>query len=175
VSHPVTIFNRDSASQGCYTSFLVPATAHEAMGYCYIGGKSWWLSDVTFVRMHNMANDVETVSKKLEHVHEVDSLEISHEILATRRPGILSNDSKLMVAKLFDDYLAEMGMHHAIHVKIIRSVHAIGFLTQEEKEIYKKEEEEMEKTSTWKEIICVDSTTNTDGGCPSSPSTFLSR
>jgi hypothetical protein len=39
---------------------------------------------------------------------EIESLEESHELLETRRPGILSDASKLMVAKLIDGYLAEI-------------------------------------------------------------------
>ncbi|XP_062152364.1 uncharacterized protein LOC133860771 [Alnus glutinosa] len=70
VSRPVTIFNRDSASNGSYASYLVPAAALGAMGYCYMWWKGWSLSDVMFVTKHNMANAVATVSKQLENVHE---------------------------------------------------------------------------------------------------------
>ncbi|XP_041005874.1 uncharacterized protein LOC121250742 [Juglans microcarpa x Juglans regia] len=70
VSRPVTIFNGDSSSNGNYGSYLVPAAALGAMGYCYMWWKGWSLSDVMFVTKHNMANAVSTVSKQLEHVHE---------------------------------------------------------------------------------------------------------
>ncbi|GMY09764.1 hypothetical protein FCV25MIE_05003 [Fagus crenata] len=70
VSRPVTIFNGNSASSGSYASYIVPAAALGAMGYCYMWWKGWSLSDVMFVTKHNMANAVTTVSKQLEHVHE---------------------------------------------------------------------------------------------------------
>ncbi|KAE8075596.1 hypothetical protein FH972_014293 [Carpinus fangiana] len=70
VSRPVTIFNGNSASNGSYASYLVPAAALGAMGYCYMWWKGWSLSDVMFVTKHNMANAVATVSKQLENVHE---------------------------------------------------------------------------------------------------------
>lgn len=70
VSRPVTIFNGSSASNGSYASYLMPAAALGAMGYCYMWWKGWSLSDVMFVTKHNMANAVATVSKQLENVHE---------------------------------------------------------------------------------------------------------
>ncbi|BFG26009.1 hypothetical protein CerSpe_122830 [Prunus speciosa] len=70
LSGPVTIFKENSASSGNYASYLVPAAALGAMGYCYMWWKGWSLSDVMYVTKHNMANAVATVSKQLEHVHE---------------------------------------------------------------------------------------------------------
>ncbi|RVW13342.1 hypothetical protein CK203_089026 [Vitis vinifera] len=82
VSNPVTFFNGNSGSSGSYASYIMPAAALGAMGYCYM----WWkarftydfkiyrlglsFSDVMFVTKHNMANAVATVSKQLEHVSE---------------------------------------------------------------------------------------------------------
>ncbi|KAJ4730137.1 Protein of unknown function (DUF1664) [Melia azedarach] len=70
LSSPITIFNGDSSSSGSYSSYLVPAAALGAMGYCYMWWKGWSFSDVMFVTKHNMANAVATVSKQLEHVSE---------------------------------------------------------------------------------------------------------
>ncbi|THG21401.1 hypothetical protein TEA_008497 [Camellia sinensis var. sinensis] len=55
---------------GSATSYLLPAAALGAMGYCCMWWKGWSLSDVMFVTKHNMANAVATVSKQLEHVSE---------------------------------------------------------------------------------------------------------
>ncbi|KAI8010318.1 hypothetical protein LOK49_LG06G01264 [Camellia lanceoleosa] len=72
VARPITIFNgnSNSTSSGSATSYLLPAAALGAMGYCYMWWKGWSLSDVMFVTKHNMANAVATVSKQLEHVSE---------------------------------------------------------------------------------------------------------
>lgn len=69
-SRPITIYNGNSTSGGSSTSYLLPAAALGAMGYCYMWWKGWSLSDVMFVTKHNMANAVATVSKQLEHVSE---------------------------------------------------------------------------------------------------------
>ncbi|KAA8524776.1 hypothetical protein F0562_011199 [Nyssa sinensis] len=69
-SSPVTIFNGNPTSTGSYASYLMPAAALGAMGYCYMWWKGWSFSDVMFVTKHNMANAVATVSKQLEHVSE---------------------------------------------------------------------------------------------------------
>ncbi|KAH7576671.1 hypothetical protein JRO89_XS01G0128100 [Xanthoceras sorbifolium] len=55
---------------GGYASYLMPAAALGAMGYCYMWWKGWSFSDVMFVTKHNMANAVATVSKQLENVSE---------------------------------------------------------------------------------------------------------
>lgn len=70
VSNPVTIFNGNSGSSGSYASYIMPAAALGAMGYCYMWWKGLSFSDVMFVTKHNMANAVATVSKQLEHVSE---------------------------------------------------------------------------------------------------------
>ncbi|KAG5551652.1 hypothetical protein RHGRI_009916 [Rhododendron griersonianum] len=71
-SRPITIYNGNSTSGGSSASYLLPAAALGAMGYCYMWWKArgWSLSDVMFVTKHNMANAVATVSKQLEHVSE---------------------------------------------------------------------------------------------------------
>lgn len=70
LSNPVTIFNGSSSSSGSYASYLMPAAALGAMGYCYMWWKGLSFSDVLFVTKHNMINAVATVSKQLEHVSE---------------------------------------------------------------------------------------------------------
>ncbi|KAJ6403974.1 hypothetical protein OIU84_012214 [Salix udensis] len=70
ISRPATIYNRNSASNGSFSSYLAPAAALGAMGYCYMWWKDWSFSDVMFVTKKNMANAVATVSKQLENVSE---------------------------------------------------------------------------------------------------------
>ncbi|XP_031395067.1 uncharacterized protein LOC116206362 [Punica granatum] len=70
LSNPITIYNGSSSSSGSYSSYLVPAAALGAMGYCYMWWKGWSFSDVMFVTRQNMANAVATVSKQLENVSE---------------------------------------------------------------------------------------------------------
>ncbi|KAF9688255.1 hypothetical protein SADUNF_Sadunf02G0178300 [Salix dunnii] len=70
LSSPATIYNRNSASNGSFSSYLAPAAALGAMGYCYMWWKDWSFSDVMFVTKKNMANAVATVSKQLENVSE---------------------------------------------------------------------------------------------------------
>ncbi|KAK7304850.1 hypothetical protein VNO77_42741 [Canavalia gladiata] len=70
LSQPVTIFNSNSSSSGNFGSYLLPAAAIGAMGYCYMWWKGWSLSDVMFVTKRNMAGAVSIVSKQLENVHE---------------------------------------------------------------------------------------------------------
>ncbi|XP_024009005.1 uncharacterized protein LOC18994371 isoform X2 [Eutrema salsugineum] len=67
--NPVTIFNGDSNSNG-YASYLVPAAAVGAMGYCYMWWKGWSFSDAMFVTKKNMANAVASVSKQLNDLSE---------------------------------------------------------------------------------------------------------
>ncbi|RZC65796.1 hypothetical protein C5167_009484 [Papaver somniferum] len=86
LSRPVSIFNGNSDSSGGIASYLVPAAAIGAMGYCYM----WWkarnffsmlfklffslftqglsFSDVMYVTKQNMASAVSSVSKQLEQV-----------------------------------------------------------------------------------------------------------
>ncbi|KAJ4981031.1 hypothetical protein NE237_031868 [Protea cynaroides] len=67
-SGPVTIFNGNSDSSGKFASYIMPAAALGAMGYCYMWWKGWSFSDVMFVTKRNMANAVANVSKQLEQV-----------------------------------------------------------------------------------------------------------
>ncbi|XP_009119227.1 uncharacterized protein LOC103844195 isoform X5 [Brassica rapa] len=67
--NPVTIFNGDSNNSG-YASYLVPAAAVGAMGYCYMWWKGWSFSDAMFVTKKNMANAVESFSKQLNDLSE---------------------------------------------------------------------------------------------------------
>lgn len=68
-SNPITIVNGNSNSSGI-TSYLVPAAAVGAMGYCYMKWKGWSFSDVMYVTKQNMKTAVESVSKQLENVNE---------------------------------------------------------------------------------------------------------
>ncbi|KAF3663884.1 hypothetical protein FXO38_01751 [Capsicum annuum] len=72
ISNPITILNKDSSSSGGYGSYILPAAAVGAMGYCYMKWKAsgWSFSDVMYVTKHNMANAVASVSKQLENVSE---------------------------------------------------------------------------------------------------------
>ncbi|KAL6140209.1 hypothetical protein ACLB2K_058509 [Fragaria x ananassa] len=78
LSGPVTIYNGNSDSGGSYASYLIPAAALGAMGYCYMKWKGWSFSDVMYVTRHNMANAVATVSKQLETVHETLAITRRH-------------------------------------------------------------------------------------------------
>ncbi|KAL7110858.1 hypothetical protein ACP275_05G052400 [Erythranthe tilingii] len=70
LSNPVTIFNGNSSSSGSYVSYILPAAAVGAAGYCYMRWKGWSFSDVMYVTKNNMANAVASVSKQLDHVSE---------------------------------------------------------------------------------------------------------
>ncbi|XP_057777677.1 uncharacterized protein LOC130996183 [Salvia miltiorrhiza] len=70
LSNPVTIFNGNSSSSGSYASYILPAAAVGAMGYCYMWWKGWSFSDIMFVTKHNMASAVASVSKQLDNVTE---------------------------------------------------------------------------------------------------------
>jgi hypothetical protein len=69
MTNPVTIFNGDSNSSG-YASYLVPAAAVGAMGYCYMWWKGWSFSDAMFVTKKNMADAVASVSKQLDDLSD---------------------------------------------------------------------------------------------------------
>ncbi|XP_023645134.1 uncharacterized protein LOC17899717 isoform X1 [Capsella rubella] len=69
MTNPVTIFNGDSNSNG-YASYLVPAAAVGAMGYCYMWWKGWSFSDAMFVTKKNMADAVASVSKQLDDLSD---------------------------------------------------------------------------------------------------------
>ncbi|CAN1761020.1 hypothetical protein LINPERHAP1_LOCUS7760 [Linum perenne] len=81
MTNPVTIFNGNSES-GSLASYIMPAAAVGAMGYCYMWWKGWSLSDVMFVTKNNMKTAVESVSKQLEHLS--DSLANTKKHLANR-------------------------------------------------------------------------------------------
>ncbi|XP_066394536.1 uncharacterized protein [Miscanthus floridulus] len=68
LSRPITILNGKSDSGGGLSSYILPAAAIGAMGYCYMWWKGLSLSDVMFVTKHNMANAVQSMSKQLEQV-----------------------------------------------------------------------------------------------------------
>lgn len=70
LSAPITIYNGNSTSSGSHASYLVPAAALGAMGYCYMWWKGWSFTDAMFVTKRNMANAVATVSKQLENVSQ---------------------------------------------------------------------------------------------------------
>ncbi|KAJ0965181.1 hypothetical protein J5N97_026319 [Dioscorea zingiberensis] len=67
LARPVTIVNGESSS-GSLASYIMPAAAVGAMGYCYMWWKGWSFSDVMFVTKRSMANAVTNVSKQLEQV-----------------------------------------------------------------------------------------------------------
>ncbi|CAI8597921.1 unnamed protein product [Vicia faba] len=69
LSRPMTIYN-ESSSRGGLASYLLPAAAIGAVGYCYMRWKDLSFSDVMFATKKNMANAVASVSKQLENVHE---------------------------------------------------------------------------------------------------------
>ncbi|XP_042023788.1 uncharacterized protein LOC121771061 [Salvia splendens] len=68
LSNPVTIFNGNTSSSGSYASYILPAAAAGAMGYCYMWWKGWSFSDMMYVTKHNMANAVASVSKQLDNI-----------------------------------------------------------------------------------------------------------
>ncbi|KAH9602500.1 hypothetical protein KSS87_020959 [Heliosperma pusillum] len=53
-----------------YSSYIMPAAAIGAMGYCYMWWKGLSFSDVMFVTKQNMANAVSNVSKQLDSLSE---------------------------------------------------------------------------------------------------------
>ncbi|CAN6211077.1 unnamed protein product [Urochloa humidicola] len=69
ISRPITILNGKSDSgAGGLSSYILPAAAVGAVGYCYMWWKGLSLSDVMFVTKRNMANAVQSMSKQLEQV-----------------------------------------------------------------------------------------------------------
>lgn len=68
LSRPITILSGNSDSGGSLSSYILPAAAVGAMGYCYMWWKGWSFSDVMFVTKRNMTNAVESMSKQLEQV-----------------------------------------------------------------------------------------------------------
>ncbi|KAF7066113.1 hypothetical protein CFC21_072151 [Triticum aestivum] len=68
LSKPITILSGKSDSGGSLSSYILPAAAVGALGYCYMWCKGWSLSDVMFVTKRNMASAVDSMSKQLEQV-----------------------------------------------------------------------------------------------------------
>ncbi|WVZ65359.1 hypothetical protein U9M48_014736 [Paspalum notatum var. saurae] len=68
LSRPITILSGKSDSGGSLSSYILPAAAVGAMGYCYMWWKGLSLSDVMYVTKRNMANAVQNMSKQLEQV-----------------------------------------------------------------------------------------------------------
>ncbi|XP_076902368.1 uncharacterized protein LOC143557096 [Bidens hawaiensis] len=101
LSRPVTIFKGNSSSSGL-SSYLMPAAAIGAMGYCYMWWKGLSLSDVMFVTKHNMANAVSTVSKQLENVS--DALASTKRHLSKRLENL---DWKLDEQKEISNHIAD--------------------------------------------------------------------
>ncbi|KAJ0965173.1 hypothetical protein J5N97_026311 [Dioscorea zingiberensis] len=77
LARPVTIVNGESSS-GSLASYIMPAAAVGAMGYCYMWWKGWSFSDVMFVTKRSMANAVTNVSKQLEQVSAALALTKKH-------------------------------------------------------------------------------------------------
>ncbi|KAJ6319486.1 hypothetical protein OIU78_014997 [Salix suchowensis] len=107
LSSPVTIYNGNSVSNGNTSSYLVPAAALGAMGYCYIWWKGWSFLDVMFVTKQNMANAVATVSKQLENVSETLASTKRH---LTKRLGNLDwkIEEQIETSKLIANDVDEM-------------------------------------------------------------------
>ncbi|KNA08301.1 hypothetical protein SOVF_163880 [Spinacia oleracea] len=82
LSNPITIMNGGSGSSGGYGSYLVPAAALGAMGYCYMWWKGLSFSDVMFVTKQNMATAVSSVSKQLDNL--TDALATTKKHLSKR-------------------------------------------------------------------------------------------
>ncbi|GAU32749.1 hypothetical protein TSUD_323170 [Trifolium subterraneum] len=89
LSRPMTIYN-DRSSSGGLASYLLPAAAIGAAGYCYMRWRDWSFSDLMFATKKNLANAVATVSKQLENVHETLASTKRH--LTKRLEGL---DSKI--------------------------------------------------------------------------------
>ncbi|BAH94629.1 uncharacterized protein [Oryza sativa Japonica Group] len=68
ISRPITILSGNSDSGGSLSSYILPAAAVGAMGYCYMWWKGLSLSDVMFVTKRNMTKAVESMSKQLDQV-----------------------------------------------------------------------------------------------------------
>uniref|UniRef100_A0A0E0ETD1 DUF1664 domain-containing protein n=1 Tax=Oryza meridionalis TaxID=40149 RepID=A0A0E0ETD1_9ORYZ len=66
ISRPITILSGNSDSGGSLSSYILPAAAVGAMGYCYMWWKGLSLSDVMFVTKRNMTKAVESMSKQLD-------------------------------------------------------------------------------------------------------------
>ncbi|EPS58811.1 hypothetical protein M569_16002, partial [Genlisea aurea] len=107
LSNPIAILNGNSSSSGCYASYILPAAALGAMGYCYMWWKGLSISDVMFVTKHNMANAVASVSKQLESVSEALGSAKRH--LAKRLEGLdLKLDEQRETSKVVSNDVNEI-------------------------------------------------------------------
>ncbi|KAG8477966.1 hypothetical protein CXB51_027644 [Gossypium anomalum] len=101
-SNPVTILNGNSGSGGGIASYLVPAAALGALGYCYMWWKGLSISDVMFVTKQNMMDAVAAVSKQLDNVSE--TLNTTKRHLSRRLEGLdwkveEQKETSLLIAK----------------------------------------------------------------------------
>ncbi|KAL6844725.1 hypothetical protein ACP4OV_025384 [Aristida adscensionis] len=105
VSRPITILNGKSDSEGGLSSYILPAAAIGAMGYCYMWWKGLSLADVMFVTKRNMASAVDSMSKQLEQVSLALAATKRH---LTRRLENLDNkmDEQVEVSKTIRNELA---------------------------------------------------------------------
>ncbi|KAK5784294.1 hypothetical protein PVK06_038817 [Gossypium arboreum] len=116
-SNPVTILNGNSGSGGGIASYLVPAAALGALGYCYMWWKGLSISDVMFVTKQNMMDAVAAVSKQLDNVSE--TLNTTKRHLSRRLEGLdwkveEQKETSLLIAKNVDDMksnLSEIGFN----------------------------------------------------------------
>ncbi|TYI01024.1 hypothetical protein ES332_A11G172400v1 [Gossypium tomentosum] len=101
-SNPVTILNGNSGSGRGISSYLVPAAALGALGYCYMWWKGLSISDVMFVTKQNMMDAVAAVSKQLDNVSE--TLNTTKRHLSRRLEGLdwkveEQKETSLLIAK----------------------------------------------------------------------------
>ncbi|KAH9745064.1 DUF1664 domain-containing protein [Citrus sinensis] len=137
LSNPVTIFNGNPSSSGGYSSYLAPAAAIGAMGYCYMWWKGWSLSDVMFVTKHNMANAVASVSKQLEHVSETlaeGKLELLEGKQDMANSGLMylcqvAGDVKNALTQPFQEVSAQLPYHPSVRYED-NSLKGLQFLTE---------------------------------------------
>lgn len=108
LSRPMTIYN-ESSSRGGLASYLLPAAAIGAVGYCYMRWKDLSFSDVMFATKKNMANAVASVSKQLENVHET--------LASTKR----HLTKRLEVLDLKVEEQNELGQHISNDVNAVKS------------------------------------------------------
>ncbi|TYI55860.1 hypothetical protein E1A91_D11G169600v1 [Gossypium mustelinum] len=116
-SNPVTILNGNSGSGGGIASYLLPAAALGALGYCYMWWKGLSISDVMFVTKQNMMDAVAAVSKQLDNVSE--TLNTTKRHLSRRLEGLdwkveEQKETSLLIAKNVDDMksnLSEIGFN----------------------------------------------------------------
>ncbi|KAL5729773.1 hypothetical protein ACHQM5_002675 [Ranunculus cassubicifolius] len=115
-SKPITIFNGESSSSGNLSSYLMPAAAVGAVGYCYMWWKGFSFSDVMFVTKQNMASAVANVSQQLDQVSAALSSAKRH--LSQRLENL---DGKLDEQK----EITKLVMNEVVEVK--SNLYQIGF------------------------------------------------